>query len=326
MIALIILAALLPVALLLFYIYRKDKVAPEPPKQLVKAFGFGVVSAFLSLAISIPLSYMGLYVEEPSTVGESIAVAFWGAAIPEEIAKLLMLWLLLRKNRFFDEKMDGIVYAVFVSLGFAAFENVLYLFDSDSWLGVGVSRALFAIPGHFCFAVLMGYYYSLAKFYPKSRTRNKVLALVAPILAHGIYDSLLFIMTVAPAVSGVLMIVFLFFCFKMWKYCSKNIKGHIDRDKQDAEYVPEPADTAEVELSEELQPLIEAMAKNVHEVWAKSRMDEGWTYGIQRDDIKKTHPCLLPYEELPETEKDYDKNTAVGTLKLIMKLGFKISR
>ena len=77
-------------------------------------------------------------------------------------------------------------------------------------------------------------------------------------------------------------------------------------------------------LPEELMELVEVMAKNVHEVWSQSRLSEGWTYGARRDDEKKTHPCLVPYEELPEIEKDYDRNTAIGTLKLIQALGFDI--
>ena len=91
-------------------------------------------------------------------------------------------------------------------------------------------------------------------------------------------------------------------------------------------YVPQPMDTSDVRLSEELMPLIEQMAKNVHEVWAQSRMDQGWTYGEERNDALKHHPCLIPYEELPEVEKAYDRDTAVGTLKLISKLGFKITK
>lgn len=92
------------------------------------------------------------------------------------------------------------------------------------------------------------------------------------------------------------------------------------------EYKPQPIDTTDVVLPEDLKPLIEKMAKNVHEVWAESRLAQGWTYGNKRDDEKKTHPCLVPYEELPEVEKEYDRNTSIGTLKLIMKLGFKIER
>jgi len=91
-------------------------------------------------------------------------------------------------------------------------------------------------------------------------------------------------------------------------------------------YIPNPADTNSVELPQELLPLIEEMAKNVHEVWSQNRMNDGWTYGPVRDDATKKHPCLVPYEELPEREKDYDRATSQETLKLILKLGFKISK
>jgi hypothetical protein len=89
-------------------------------------------------------------------------------------------------------------------------------------------------------------------------------------------------------------------------------------------YRPAPMDTTDVQLPEELNELIEQMSKNVHEVWAQSRMDQGWTYGYSRNDELKHHPCLIPYEDLPEVEKAYDRDTALGTLKLITKLGFKI--
>lgn len=93
-----------------------------------------------------------------------------------------------------------------------------------------------------------------------------------------------------------------------------------------SKYVPQPIDTADVKLPEELEQLIEQMSKNVHEVWAETRIKQGWTYGEQRNDDLKTHPCIIPYDELPEEEKEYDRNTSIGTLKLIMKLGFKISK
>ena len=91
-------------------------------------------------------------------------------------------------------------------------------------------------------------------------------------------------------------------------------------------YLPQPMDTSDIRLPEELNVLIEQMAKNVHDVWAQSRIEQGWTYGPQRDDTLKHHPCLVPYEELPEEEKAYDRDTALGTLKLIKKLGFTISK
>ena len=91
-------------------------------------------------------------------------------------------------------------------------------------------------------------------------------------------------------------------------------------------YNPQPIDTSDIELPEELNSLLEAMAKNVHEIWAQERIKQGWKYGEKRDDAKKNHPCLVPYEELPEEEKVYDRNTSVETLKLILKLGFKINK
>ena len=89
-------------------------------------------------------------------------------------------------------------------------------------------------------------------------------------------------------------------------------------------YIPQPIDTKGVVLPKELNALAEEIAKNVHEVWSKGRMKEGWTYGEKRDDARKRHPCLVPYENLTETEKEYDRNTSQETLKLILKLGFKI--
>ena len=90
------------------------------------------------------------------------------------------------------------------------------------------------------------------------------------------------------------------------------------------EYFPDPVNTDDVKLPEDLESLVEEVAKNVHEVWAKHRIGQGWKYGAERSDILKEHPSLVPYEELSEEEKDYDRNTAFGTLKLIHKLGFRI--
>ena len=140
-------------------------------KEMVKAFFYGVASALLSFCISIPFEKMGVFVSNYTTVREAVQTAFFAAAIPEEVAKYIMLWLFLRKCKYFDQRMDGIVYAVCVSLGFAALENVFYLIGNyDNWMSVGISRALTAVPGHFGFGVLMGYYYSLVKFNDDKKT------------------------------------------------------------------------------------------------------------------------------------------------------------
>ena len=91
-------------------------------------------------------------------------------------------------------------------------------------------------------------------------------------------------------------------------------------------YTPQPVDTTDVKLPKELETLVEAMAKNVHEVWASGRIAQGWTYGEKRDDVNKTHPCLVPYEELPESEKEYDRNTSIETLKFIISNGYQIQK
>lgn len=91
-------------------------------------------------------------------------------------------------------------------------------------------------------------------------------------------------------------------------------------------YVPKPIDTNDVVLPKDLESLLEQMARNVHEVWAKTRMHQEWRYGRERNDTRRLHPCLVPYEELSEEEKTYDRRTAEETLKLILKLGFRITR
>ena len=92
------------------------------------------------------------------------------------------------------------------------------------------------------------------------------------------------------------------------------------------DYHPKPYDTSDVDLSTELIELAELMAENVHDVWAATRLSQGWTYGPERNDGEKKHPCLVPYDQLPEEEKQYDRNTSIETLKFIMAHGFEIRK
>ena len=216
-ITLILISALTPVAVLLWYIYRKDKVQPEPANWLLKAFGYGVLSTFLSFMFSVPASFllgMELDANTYSSIREAFIDAFVLAAIPEELAKLIMLWLLLRKNPHFDERFDGIVYAVCIGMGFAGIENVMYLaggLENGTWIGTGIVRALFSVPAHFLFAVLMGYYYSIYHFGIDRSTKIKVMILAAPIIAHGIYDGILMSIQIDESLAGLCMILFLWF-------------------------------------------------------------------------------------------------------------------
>ena len=141
-----------------------------------------------------------------------------------------MLWLLLRKNPHFDEKFDGIVYAVCIGMGFAGIENVMYLaggIEDGSWIRIGISRALFSIPGHFFFAVLMGYYYSLYHFGIDRSPKAKAMILVAPILAHGLFDGILFCMNVDEGLALICLFLFLYFFNKLRKKVKERINSLI---------------------------------------------------------------------------------------------------
>lgn len=218
---LVLLSALAPVAVALLYIFKKDSTQPEPPKWLAKAFGYGVLSALMSFVFSTPLGAifgLDLDAEVYPSIIDAFADAFLLAAIPEELAKLIMLWLLLRKNPYFDEQFDGIVYAVCIGMGFAGIENVMYLIggiEDGSWIGMGISRALFSIPGHFLFAVLMGYYYSIYHWGIDRSPKAKALILVAPILAHGIFDGILFSTQVNEGLAVIGLFIFLYFFNKL---------------------------------------------------------------------------------------------------------------
>lgn len=226
---LVILAAVTPAAWLLWTIYRKDSEQPEPTKWLVKAFVYGVMSVFLSFVISIPTSMMlGRDIDKQtySSFMEAITDSFLFAAIPEELAKLFMLWLLLRKNPFFDEHFDGIVYAVCIGLGFATLENVFYLLggiEDWSWISIGIARTLISVPAHYFFAILMGYYYSIYHFGIGRSLKTKVMILAAPVIAHGIFDAILFSMQIDQSLSGIIMILFIVFFTKFKKRAKEKV-------------------------------------------------------------------------------------------------------
>jgi RsiW-degrading membrane proteinase PrsW (M82 family) len=223
-------AALLPVMVLLIYIYRRDP-EKEPVSELLKAFFMGVL-------ICIPVAFAEIQIQsllfgpggEPKTVLGTTAMAFLVAALPEETAKLIALWLIVRKNRYFDEHFDGIVYAVCVSLGFAAIENVGYVMGHDNWMSVAISRALLAVPGHYAFAVMMGYYYSLYHFVDRS-WKNKISILLVPVMAHGVYDSLAMSGSVDPVIGGIAFVVLIYFCIKLHKEANRKIQHIIDQSK-----------------------------------------------------------------------------------------------
>ena len=157
--SLLAVSAVVPSALLVWYFHARD-LYPEPPRVLWTTFAFGVLSVVPVLVVGVPIHQLIAGIEVPLIRG--FLEAFFVAAVPEEFFKLAVLLLYSMRRVEFDEPMDGIVYGVVASLGFATFENVLYVFDGG--LGVAVSRAFSAVPFHAFAGAILGYYVGQAKF------------------------------------------------------------------------------------------------------------------------------------------------------------------
>lgn len=214
---LLIILGIIPVAIISMYVYQKDK-NKEPIGLLVLLVLGGIFSCFLVLSLSNILIIFLPFMSTQSTFLDVFLYAFVGVAFVEEVCKFLMTYALSYRHREFDEIYDMLSYAIFVALGFACFENILYILNQYSLAGnimlpaveVGLKRAITAIPGHACDGLFMGYYLSLAKVSAKRKNkeaeRNNILkSIFVPILIHGIYDFCCF--------SGldILMIVFIVF-------------------------------------------------------------------------------------------------------------------
>lgn len=177
-------SALVPSLLLMVYFHTQD-VFPEPPRILWRTFGLGIVIVVPVVAMAWPLSLLADGLDGPLAHG--FATAFLGAAIPEEFFKLLVVWLYAARRPEFDEPIDGVVYGVAASLGFASLENILYV--SDGGIGVAVMRAVTAVPSHAFLGAIMGLYVARARFSPVAeRGRWLRRAFFVPTLLHGLYD------------------------------------------------------------------------------------------------------------------------------------------
>ena len=229
----ILAAAIVPGILLLYYVYSKD-FNPEPKRMIYKGFFYGCLSVFVSTLISGPLMKLGLFVNQPSSFAEALQTSFFGAAIPEESAKLLMLWLLLRHSPEFDERFDGMVYAAAVGLGFACLENLMYVVSAGAgWFQVSVTRAIFAVPGHFACAIVMGYYFSRNHFDSRKITEfDRIKVWLFPVLLHGIYDTLAFSAELSPAYSGLITILLIWFCYRLFKSTRDRILREAEQNRQ----------------------------------------------------------------------------------------------
>lgn len=222
--SLLFVLAIIPVVIILTYIYLKDR-NKEPWSLLIKLFVLGVASCFLVLFVSELLFKVFPFMSKDTaymTFFETMAYSFIGVALVEEFCKWLMTFLGAYNHKAYDEVYDGIVYSVYVSLGFACLENILYVFMNNS-IAVGISRGILSVPGHACDAVFMGYYLSLAKVYASQgkkslEKKNLVLSVLVPTILHGIYDFCLF------ANMDILLLVFFVFVITIYVFAIKKIK------------------------------------------------------------------------------------------------------
>lgn len=190
----ILIPALLPVFIILRYVYTKDKVEREPLGLVLKIFILGAIFALPCIPVESIFGNLirSFFAEDDRTY--ALTENIFGVALVEEFFKWLVLMIFIWKNNNFDFRYDGIVYAVTSSLGFAAIENVMYIISYGT--GVSIGRAIFAIPGHATFGVFMGYYLSRAKHF-KLKQWNflkfiyLILSLAVSIIIHGIYDFML---------------------------------------------------------------------------------------------------------------------------------------
>ncbi len=214
----LLLISVAPVAIILVYIYYRDKYEKEPVNLLLK----GLIGGML---IVIPVLFAENFISALlpqlfiNPIGMAFGQAFLVAALCEEVFKLLAVYILIWQNPNFNERFDGIVYAVFVSLGFALVENIMYVFSNG--MSVGISRAFTAVPAHAMFGIMMGYYMGLAKFMPARRNYYLLLSLLIPFAIHGIYDFILMV-----KIPRVLLFFFPFLIYLMYR-TNIRMKEHI---------------------------------------------------------------------------------------------------
>lgn len=208
---------ILPMILIIVYINNKDK-QKEPIGLLIQLFLLGMVSCLLALGISLVLDEFVPFMKasDSKTITSIFLYSFVGVALIEELSKWLLLYIRGYKSSHFDELYDVIVYSIFVSLGFAFLENIIFLINEETInIYAVILRAITAVPGHACYGVFMGYYLSLSKKFKieenKSLTRNNIiLSITVPILLHGVYDFCLF--------SNIRILTYVFIIFMIILY------------------------------------------------------------------------------------------------------------
>jgi protease PrsW len=186
----LLLSALAPVAAVIIYIYVKDKYEKESKRMLAFAFILGAIISIIITTVLYMFFDLFLPLKDDYSIWQQFVKAFFVVALIEEFSKYIMVRGFLQPRKGFNEPFDGIVYAVMVSMGFAAVENIMYVIQGG--MEVAMLRAFTAIPAHATFGIIMGYYMGKAKF-SKNPIKWNLIGLSLAVLFHGAYDFFLFI-------------------------------------------------------------------------------------------------------------------------------------
>lgn len=235
------LSAVLPGFLLLAFILWLDRKNSEPWQLIVKGVLCGIISIGLLRLVWRYMPDYFAWAGMRDTIIEKVRYAFFRAAIPEEIAKLVMLWVVVSRNTFYDEPRDGIVYAVCIGLGFAMLENMDYVKISENWGEMALVRAVLSVPAHYFCAVLMGYYYANARFWPSRGMRRLwqfARIILIPVLMHGIFDS--FVIVIHWDITALYVLAFFFLVIVGWvhHHCNKLSEKLIEYNNNSADCTP----------------------------------------------------------------------------------------
>lgn len=211
--------SILPSILLGFYIYQKDVVEKEPLSLLVRSFVGGIVAGLFVIIVSIMLDVSNYPMDNYLHI---LIYSFVLVALLEEGFKFLLTYLICYRKKDFNYQYDGIVYASFLSLGFATIENILFVFEQGS-LQTALYRGVLTVPAHVFFAIFMGYYLGLAKHWRRYKNKKREIfyllqAFLVPILLHGFFDFCLF----SESIPGLLF--FLLFIFLLYIICFRKVK------------------------------------------------------------------------------------------------------
>ena len=181
----------LPVAVLLVFIYEADRYKRELLKWLTVAFLCGIVAAGLTFLAGYPVFGFGLSSFRSISFVRYLREGFLSQAIPSEVAKFIMFWILLHVNKHYDEFVDSIVYSTCIAMGFVGINNAYFLFRSEEWVEYGLVHATVLVPSHFAFGAVMGYIYGLSRLMKTHKWFPWLLALVVVIIIDGFVSALL---------------------------------------------------------------------------------------------------------------------------------------